>query len=95
MSTDIAEVRQPAPYVDDDMLDYDMLDRDQVDMLNRDQVEAKQKEEEYTKQTGPLERQYTKMVRSMESAIDELRVTQQSIIENHDNIPAVQSQIQG
>jgi hypothetical protein len=31
----------------------------------------------------------------MESAIDELRVTQQSIIENHDDIPAVQSQIQG
>jgi hypothetical protein len=95
MSIDIAEVRQPAPDVDHDMLDYDMLDRDQVDMLDRDQVEAKQKEEAYTKQIGPLERQYIKMVRSMESAIDELRVTQQSIIENHDDIPAVQSQIQG
>ena len=95
MSIDIAKVSQPTPYVD-----VDMLDRDQVEEHERlakqkeDERLAKQKEE-YTKQIGPLKRQYTKMVRSMESAIDELRVTQQSIIENHDDIPAVQSQIQG
>jgi len=69
-----------------------------VDMLDSDQVEQDalltKKKEEYTKQIGPLEGQYMKMVRSMESARDHLRVTRQSINENYDDVPAVQIQIQ-
>jgi hypothetical protein len=70
-----------------------------VDMLDSNQVEQDalltKKQEEYTKQIGPLERQYMKMVRSMESARDKLRVTRQPINENYDDVPAVQMQIQG
>ena len=42
-----------------------------------------------------LERQYLNMVMSMESAIDELRVTRQTIDKNWDDALAVQLQIQG
>ena len=58
MSIYFEKVGAPTPGADVGH-DVDMLDRDQVEQHER---LTKQKEE-YTKQIGPLERQYTKMVK--------------------------------
>ena len=96
---DFASDRQPTPGADVRHPTPGAVVSHDVDMLDRDQVEQDahltKKKEEYTKQIGPLKRQYMKMVRSMESALDKLRVTRQPINENYDDVPAVQMQIQG